>query len=240
MRLIGFSTGALAKGDFRKGIELQERNNLRAVELSALREQELEPLVEAISTLDVSRFAYLSFHAPGKLKAVNEERVIECLATLPDQWPIIVHPEIILTPRLWIPLGARVCIENMDSRKTSGRTADEMRSLFDLLPEASFCLDVGHARQIDPTMTIALMMLRQFGGRLRQVHVSEVGPNGEHMSIGTLATIAFRRIAGHIPEDCPLIIESVIRPDQMEEEIRKVSEAFDESKREELSAYAYA
>ena len=46
MPRIGFSTGALALGDFRKGIKLQRREDIQAIELSALREDELDGLIQ--------------------------------------------------------------------------------------------------------------------------------------------------------------------------------------------------
>jgi len=47
MRPLGFSTGALAKGDFRAGVEIQRSLGTTAVELSALRDSELPPLLTA-------------------------------------------------------------------------------------------------------------------------------------------------------------------------------------------------
>jgi hypothetical protein len=227
MRPIGFSTGALAKSDFRRGLELQRPfGSVTAVELSALRDHELEPLVSAIATLDVEGFDYVSVHAPSKLRELSKQRVFELLESLPERWPIIVHPELLLTPTLWRSLRRRLCIENMDNRKSSGRTADELHELFRIYPEASFCLDVGHARQIDPTMAVALTMLFDFGERLCQVHVSDVGPTGEHMPVRQLASWAYERVARHVPERCPLIIESVIEPDAMAREIEAVATAF--------------
>ena len=227
MRPMGFSTGALAKGDFDRGIALQ-RNlaPINAIELSALREHELPALVEASHSLDLARFRYVSFHAPSKLREMDERTALELLSSLPEAWPIVVHPEIIGTPSLWAVLGSRLCLENMDNRKSGGRTVNEMSELFGSLPHATFCLDVGHAKQIDPTMATAILMLKQFGDRLKQVHVSDVGPNGEHSSIGILARLAFGRVAAHVPEDCPLIIESVIPASQMSEELAAVSETF--------------
>ena len=46
MRLIGFSTGALARNDFRRALQMLAERRVRAVELSALRQDELMPLVE--------------------------------------------------------------------------------------------------------------------------------------------------------------------------------------------------
>ena len=241
MRPIGFSTGALAKSDFEHGLDLQRpHKRIRAVELSALRDRELAPLVDAAHSLDLERFEYVSFHAPSKLTTMDEQSVFSLLATLPPEWPIVVHPEILLTPSLWRPLRERLCIENMDNRKTFGRTATELRDLFRQFPEATFCLDVGHARQIDPTMAVALLMLLEFGGRLRQLHVSDVGPRGEHMPLGILARWACERVAHRIPETCPLIIESVIAPEDISREITAVADAFDVEKARESRRSALA
>lgn len=227
MRPIGFSTGALAKGDFATGLRLQRVVvQIDAVELSALRDGELNELVDAIPHLDLTRFAYVSFHAPSRLQTLDEETVFELLLRLPDSWPIVVHPEILRTPALWRELGRRLCLENMDNRKTSGRTLDELRQLFDSFPEATFCLDVGHARQIDPTMVSAILMLREFGERLRQLHVSDVGPRGDHLPLGATARNAFARIAAYIADDCPLIIESIVAAEQIEREIETVASVF--------------
>jgi hypothetical protein len=229
MRPLGFSTGALAKGDFQRGLSLQRgMPRVRAVELSTLRDHELRPLVEAAAALDLGGFDYVSVHAPSKLGTLSEREVFEQLAALPPQWPIVVHPELLLTPALWRSLGPRLCLENMDNRKTRGRTLVEMRELFEEYPEARFCLDVGHARQIDPTMTVALRMLLELGERLCQLHVSEVGPRGEHQHVATTTRWAFGRIAPRVPWDCPLIIESMVTAEAIEAEIIAVLGAFAE------------
>jgi hypothetical protein len=76
MRPIGFSTGALAKGDFHAGLSLQQkRPGFLAVELSALRDHELPSLVAAAAHLDLDSFAYVSVHAPSKLSTLTEADV---------------------------------------------------------------------------------------------------------------------------------------------------------------------
>lgn len=223
-RPIGFSTGALAKGDFVRGLEVQRcSGRVSAVELSALRDHELPVLVNALPSLDLHAFTYVSFHAPSKLQTLDEQEVFDLLLRLPESSPIVAHPEILRTPSLWRRLGQRLCIENMDHRKTTGRTPNELRELFDLFPEATFCLDLGHARQIDPTMASALRMLREFGDRLRQVHVSEVGPRGEHLPLGATARLSFRQVAHRLPRNCPLIIEAVIPVEAMDHELYTVA-----------------
>lgn len=228
MRPIGFSTGALAKGDFRRGLELQRHfDGIDALELSALRDHELPALASAVPALDLDAFAYVSFHAPGKLQTMTEEQVFELLVQLPEAWPVVAHPEILRAPALWRRLGARLCIENMDDRKSMGRTPDELHTLFEIFPEAGFCLDLGHARQIDPTMSSAFRMLREFGGRLRQLHVSEVGARGEHLPVGATTRWSFADVAHRVPAECPIIIESMIPPAAMEREVTVVRAALD-------------
>ncbi|HEX8407920.1 MAG TPA: hypothetical protein VF883_03580 [Thermoanaerobaculia bacterium] len=228
MRPVGFSTGALAKGDFVRGLDLQRGvARIDSVELSALRDVELSVLVDAVPSLDLDAFTYVSFHAPSSLRTLDEETVFALLQRLPETWPIVVHPDVLQTPSLWVRLGAQLCIENMDIRKTTGRTPSELRDLFAIFPAATFCLDLGHARQIDPTMASALLMLREFGDRLRQLHVSDVGARGEHLPLGATARHSFARLAHHVPADCPIIIESVIEAEAMERELDSVRAALD-------------
>jgi hypothetical protein len=121
MKPIGFSTGALAKGDFAVGLAVQRGvPRIDAVELSALRDHELPSLVAAIPNLDLDAFEYVSFHAPSKLQSLDERTIFELLLALPDSWPIIVHPELLQTPALWQQLGERLCLEKHGQPKDDG------------------------------------------------------------------------------------------------------------------------
>jgi hypothetical protein len=65
MSLFGFSTGALALGDFRRALRLLQSVDADAVELSALRETELPDLMQAAGDLDLGQFQYVAVHAPS-------------------------------------------------------------------------------------------------------------------------------------------------------------------------------
>ena len=52
MRRIGFSTGAIARGDFRTALTRMQEHEIEAVELSALRIDELAPLIEVPKLLE--------------------------------------------------------------------------------------------------------------------------------------------------------------------------------------------
>jgi hypothetical protein len=209
MRAIGFSTGALAMADFRGALERLHGQGIPVVELSALREQELEPLIAALDDLDLHEFQYVSVHAPSRLEQWDERMLIHRLTTVAArELPIIVHPDVIGDFSLWREFGPLLCIENMDKRKPIGRTVSELALVFDRLPAASFCLDIGHARQVDPTMSLCVEILAAFGPRLRQVHVSEVNASSKHEPLNRGAIHAFRKIAHMIPENIPVVLET--------------------------------
>jgi hypothetical protein len=118
-----------------------------------------------------------------------------------------------------------LCIENMDKRKPIGRSARELGRIFEHLPDASFCFDIGHARQCDPTMTEAYLMLREFASKLLQVHVSEVNTGSKHDVLSFTSILAYQEVAHLIPPHVPLILETPVAEDQMEAEVAKARKA---------------
>lgn len=212
MRPIGFSTGALAYADFRNGLAMLRDKHAPVVELSALREKELAPLVNAISSLDVSSYTYVSVHAPSRFEAEHESEIVRQLSAFASRgWRIVMHPDAIRDTALWNSFGPLLLIENMDKRNSCGRTQRELGEVFAKLPEAGLCFDIGHCRQVDPTMNEAYLILRSFGSRLRQLHVSEVNSRSTHDPLSTAAIDAFRSVALLIPENVPVILESPVR-----------------------------
>jgi sugar phosphate isomerase/epimerase len=208
MGTIGFSTGALS---------MLRRAGVKAVELSALRAGELSALRAAMAGLDLTGFEYRSVHAPSRFD--DEAGVVESLRTFADLgMNIIVHPDAIKDVSLWRSLNGFVCIENMDSRKSTGRTAEELEGVFAELPEARLCFDIGHARQVDPTMVEAFRILARFGDRLAEVHMSEVDSFCEHHAMTLASQIAFKRVAPRLPSSVPVILESVVNNDGIERE----------------------
>jgi hypothetical protein len=229
MRPIGFSTGAIAYADFRRALELLRDETITCIELSALRFQETDSLVSSICELDLTRYSYVSFHAPSSFDSEQEEVLVNQLWNfLPRHWPIILHPDTIHDLSLWRRFGSQLTIENMDLRKPSGRTVEELSAVFEGLPEAVFCFDIGHARQCDASMTEAYRMLRSFQGKLKQVHVSEVNTSSQHDPVSYSAQISFREVSGLIPSNTPLIIESRVSGNAIAQEIRRVREALPE------------
>lgn len=226
MRRIGFSSGALAYADFRAGVAMLQNKAIYALELSALRQNELRPMLDGIDDLDLSQFKYIAFHAPSQFEPEDEEEIVEMLAGICDRgWPVVLHPDAVHDFSRWRRLGRMLCVENMDKRKPIGRTVSELETIFDQLPEASFCFDIGHARQVDSTMTEAYFILKRFGRCLRQVHLSEVNTRSKHDPLSYASVLAFQEVAPLIPEEVPIILETPVPEDQIEFEVEQANSA---------------
>jgi hypothetical protein len=228
MKLIGFSTGALARNDFRRALQMLADKAVNAVELSALRQDELSPLVEQLEQLELDRFQYISFHAPSAIEQSFEPTALRLLKQVAARkWPIIVHPDAMHTPRDWANLGDCLCVENMDKRKPIGQTAKDLARIFEMLPNASLCFDIGHARQVDPTMSEAWAILQRFRDRIKQLHVSEVNTQSKHDSLSLESILAFQKVSHLVPASAPIILESRVEESEINEEIQSVLAALD-------------
>jgi hypothetical protein len=109
--------------------------------------------------------------------------VQKLLALSQRGWPIILHPDAIHDFSLWQTFGNLLCIETMDKRKATGRTVQDLQKIFKLLPDARFCFDIGHARQVDPSMKVAHFILKEFRHKLTQIHLSEVNTCSRHETL---------------------------------------------------------
>ena len=118
MRAFGFSTGAVARGDFTRALALLATTNADAVELSALRTPELDPLLTTLPSLSIRRYRYVSVHAPSRYAREEEPRIAARLAQACGRGlHVVVHPDAIHEPSHWAALGEWLCLENMDKRK---------------------------------------------------------------------------------------------------------------------------
>jgi sugar phosphate isomerase/epimerase len=226
MRPIGFSTGALARGDFARALAILTGRGLPVVELSALREAELPPLVAAAPRLDLAEYTHVAVHAPGRTDPAHECEIVAQLGSLTSRgWPVVVHPDAVHDWQKWKPLGPLLLVENMDRRKDIGRTAHDLEAIFDLVPEAGLCFDVGHARQCDTSMTEAFLILRRFGARLKQIHLSEVTSRSTHDRLSFTAIRATQEIADLIPDGTPVVLEAPVEASEIDDEVARAMRA---------------
>jgi hypothetical protein len=74
-------------------------------------------------------------------------------------------------------------------------------------------------------MTEAYLILRDFGNRVTEVHLSEVNAASKHEPISYGATLAFQQVASMIPETIPVILESIVSAEFIDDEIEAAHEA---------------
>jgi len=221
MRAIGFSTGALALGDFNKALRWLQDTRVSAVELSALRKEELEPLVHAHKKIKLSKFKFVSIHAPSKYEPQEERKIVSLLSIFANRgWPIVLHPDSVYSWDLWREFGSLLFIENMDNRKPIARDVSELEEIFNKVPDAKLCLDIGHAHQLDSSMRNALLIIERFSSRLGQIHISEVGSRSQHLRISSQTMHDFQKIASRIPAHVPVILETPVCKKEIEYELK--------------------
>ena len=207
---LGASTGYMAehRGDWGTLVDEAIAVSSFAVELAALSEAELPGLQAFLDAGPSLPFRYLSVHAPVKHRAMPEDELVDRLASLPA-WvdAIVVHPDTIEDPSRYARLGSALVIENMDTRKPTGRTAAELEPLLAALPEAGFCFDVAHAAAVDPSMDEAHRLLDRFCGRLRHLHVSSLDDGSHHEPLSDADELAWTPVLRRC-RDVPWILEA--------------------------------
>ena len=229
MNSIGYSTGALALGDWSKALNILQYTSGTAVELSALREGELLPLINSLPSINLDKYSSISFHAPSKSFTFEELELVNHLKVITSKKiPIVVHPDIIDDFDLWNDFGELLYIENMDLRKSTGKDTEELSYLFEALPYASLCFDFGHAFQIDPTLDLANSIVEKFCHRIKLIHLSEVNIDGQHLLLTQKTLNAFSEVLNALL-DIPVILESPARKDDIYSEIEKVRRVFSET-----------
>jgi hypothetical protein len=110
----------------------------------------------------------------------------------------------------------------MDRRKNTGRSVSELKHVFELLPQAQMCFDLGHARQVDPSMIGAYQLLKAYAERIVQLHVSEVDTLNRHDVISRAAEMAFSQIRQFVPKSAAVILEGRVLEKDIGREAEKV------------------
>lgn len=207
---LGCSTGFMAelRNEWHLLVERAAAVSSMAIELSAVSASELPGLLEYLDGAPRLPFLFVSVHAPSKDLNGDERTHVEALCRVPA-WvdAIVVHPDTIFDPTLYLPLGRRLVLENMDTRKEAGQDADHLAALFAELPEAGLCLDVAHAKDVDPTMGAASDILGSFSSRLSHVHVSSLDESQHHVPLTSEDEALFEPVLARC-RDVPWILEA--------------------------------
>jgi hypothetical protein len=206
----GVSTGAYVeeRDDWRAAVGRARREHERVLELCAVMPALLDSLPAFLADDALDGFDRVSLHAPAARVEAPADAVAAALR-LPLDGDVILHPDVYADTAAVAALGPRAVFENMDVNKPFGRSATDLESTFARFPDAGFCLDVAHVWTNDRTLALGHELLDAFGGRLRQLHVSGIEPDGTHRS----ATRDDLRLYGPLLQRCthvPAIFESVL------------------------------
>jgi hypothetical protein len=204
---IGMSTGLFDEEHWSGRVARATGWSRTAIELGAYTPAVLDSAVAFLRRSPLP-IGYLSLHLPFALDDGGEERLVGRLVVLESRVSALVqHPDALTTPAMLAPLGRRLVLENMDVRKP-GRDVAELEPYFRVLPEAGLCLDVAHAKTIDPELKLPHELLKAFGTRLRELHISGIDRQGNHLPLDADAVDSFadvlRRCRG-----VPWILESM-------------------------------
>lgn len=204
------------RGNWQRLIDASLEFSRFAVEMSALSEPELRPLEDFLEASGPFPFEYQSIHGPSKEIRSSDAELVPQLSLLANYCDsVVMHPDTIRDYAPYQELGRVLVIENMDARKSDGRTTAELAAVFELLPEAGFCLDIAHAWSIDPTMDLVNELLDEFGNRLRQVHVSSLSSDLSHVELEPGQLEIFLPVLMRC-RDVPWIFEASLPPSDIE------------------------
>ena len=176
----GIATGAYVdeRDDWAAAIERARAEGWRRVELTALRGrlQSLLPFLDGAPHV-LEAFDRVSVHAPALTDDAPAE-IVKALGPLP--FDVVLHPDVYSEEPACAELGPRALFENMDVTKRFGRSVADLDAVFATFPDAGLCLDVAHVWTNDTSLRLGHDLVDAFAGRLRQLHVSGIEPDGTH------------------------------------------------------------
>lgn len=184
---LGFSTGVFyGREEISLENAIMELNRVapEVIELNIASPTELAELSEAAIEL-CRRFKVRTIHAPFKdvrYDAHSKELLLKLkeLAERLTAHYLVFHPDTIDDFELVEEvLGSLVAIENMDWRKSVGKTVAELQAIFAQMPSAGWLCDLNHVFTLDPSMQLAQALYDVLGDRLVGYHVSDFGGDEE-------------------------------------------------------------
>ncbi|MCK4667275.1 hypothetical protein KAU33_11025 [Candidatus Dependentiae bacterium] len=176
---------------------------------------------------------YVSIHAPFNLLrgSVDEKELIKQLDIIDDIYKdinaknVVIHPTELPEPRILNKYKFKMSTENLPPVKIF--TIVKLIDVFKKYPNMGFCLDVAHAYLWSKDKTKRL--LKKFGNRLTQVHLSGTYRRRDHQSLRTVTSNFMKSIETVFALDVPIIIEETIKKKSMtllHEEVKFIRDLF--------------
>lgn len=219
---LGFSTGCFHETSLSLAEKIAAIRNAgcHVIELGAVKLPSFDSIkLKQLTSDNLAEFDYISLHAPkfgyghndGTYKIFEKIKQVNAIRTL--DW-VVVHPDEVIDFSVFKEVGFKVAFENMDNRKKSHKTPDELVKLFAENPQFGFVLDVTHSFSNDPTMQLVADFYKKLGGRIVEIHLS--GYSGYHEPISETKQPEIIKAIQNF--DVPIIVESVISPQDIKKE----------------------
>lgn len=172
-------------------------------------------------------FLHCSLHAPEHIYQDNESshiilQAIEKICSELSIKNIVVHPDTVVDRSVFqqykhLPFS----IENMDDRKKSCRSVEDIQKILDENSNFWFTLDLQHCFTNDPTMQLAKDFHKVLWHKIVQYHLSWYHPDYLHYPL--FKTLQNEIIASLENRDIPIIIESTFdHQDELHKEIEYI------------------
>lgn len=178
---VGYNTGFFHEHRylFPAAVEWAHAQSCQSIELSAHEAGEMAVMARYIQSSHgqqwLKRFLTVSVHGPT-FGWIDDEDLVRCLRSVPD-WieRIVLHPNR-MPENITVlqEFTSRILIENMDIRDPRFHSASQLEEFLAPLPQARICLDAAHVFGYDPSMQQGIDILRHFGDRVAQLHVSGI------------------------------------------------------------------
>lgn len=225
---LGFSTGCLHKSGLtlRKQLELIAQTGCTLVELNFLRAEDLVANRNTdVRGNELRPFQYVSLHAPvyaygrdkgtfdifAAIRKINRIRGLDL---------VVVHPDTVRDFSAFDNLDFPVAFENMDKRKKRDKIPSDLLKIMDSSEEYRMVLDVNHAftHDIDDAdCRLAAAFWQKLHPWIDQVHLSGYAPP-EHNHWPLFKTKQGFIIRSIENLEVPIIVESVLTPDELAQE----------------------
>ena len=171
------------------------------------------------------KISHYSIHTPTRHPYQDDEeshRILQAVEKICWEFPIqniVIHPDNVIDWSVFkqykhLPFP----IENMDDRKKSYKSVEDIKNLLDEYPYMWFTLDLQHCFTNDPSMQLAKDFHKELWHKIVQYHLSWYHP--EYLHYPLFRTQQNEIIAALQNRDLPIIIESTFdHQDELAKEI---------------------
>jgi len=190
---LGYSlgVGGNPKHSIKERIKILSSVQTYAIELGYVVADRLQEELDDEDIYNIKKFDYISIHAPALVSDIGGEKIwmrypsaqgekaIEQIiknAEAVKADTILFHPDLV-DDSSWLSkkIGSRLAFENMDAKKSFGKTVEDLEKIFTQVPNAKWVCDVNHIYTIDHSMRLTDEFHNNFKDRLCHYHLSGYG-----------------------------------------------------------------